>query len=105
MVYEGCGIVAVAGDQDDLIYLNHARKLSLSGNVLFEHADLQQAQVELRSISSLRARWTAPSNIPGWRSALRSPSVVNLRLIYYRVHHASKEARSRLWWSIYLFPS
>ena len=33
-------------DCDDLVYLTRARKLSLGSNVLFEHADLQQIQVE-----------------------------------------------------------
>lgn len=33
-------------DYDDLVYLNRARKLTLSEKVIFEHADLQQIQVE-----------------------------------------------------------
>lgn len=33
-------------DYDDQVYLNRARLLSLNGNVLFDHPDLQQVQVE-----------------------------------------------------------
>lgn len=32
--------------EDGLVYLTRARKLSLHGNVLFEHTDLQQIQLE-----------------------------------------------------------
>lgn len=34
------------GDADDQMYLNRARKLSLNGESLFDHADLQQVQLE-----------------------------------------------------------
>lgn len=34
-------------DEEDLLYLTRARHLGLHGNVLFEHTDLQQIQLEL----------------------------------------------------------
>ncbi|KAL5358895.1 C6 transcription factor [Aspergillus floccosus] len=92
------------GDADDLIYLNRARKLSLSGNVLFEHADLQQVQVEF--LAALYLFVTGQVNRAFKLSSLAFRSAlalgINLRFVDHRVHHASKEARSRLWWSIYL---
>ncbi|THC89833.1 hypothetical protein EYZ11_010701 [Aspergillus tanneri] len=92
-------------DMDDWVYLNRARKLSLSGNVLFEHADLQQVQVEflaalyLLSVDQVNRAFTMSSL--AFRSALALG--INLRFADDRTQNASKEARSRLWWSIYLF--
>lgn len=40
-------VVAGERDTDDTVFLNRARILCLSGNVLFEHDDLQQIQVML----------------------------------------------------------
>ncbi|EAU38568.1 predicted protein [Aspergillus terreus NIH2624] len=92
------------GDADDLVYLNRARKLSLSGNVLFEHADLQQVQVEF--LAALYLFVTGQVNRAFKLSSLAFRSAlalgINLRFVDHRVHHASKEARSRLWWSICL---
>ncbi|KAF9886445.1 hypothetical protein FE257_011477 [Aspergillus nanangensis] len=89
---------------NDLIYLNRARKLSLSGNVLFEHADLQQIQVEFLAafylVSSGQVNRAFKLSSIAFRSALSLG--INLRFEDNRVHYAAKEARSRLWWSIYL---
>ncbi|KAL4897479.1 hypothetical protein BDV59DRAFT_197769 [Aspergillus ambiguus] len=92
------------GDSDDLIYLNRARKLSLSGNVLFEHADLQQVQVEFLAAFYLFVTGQVNRAFKVSSLAFRSALAlgINLRFVDHRVHHAAKEARSRLWWSIYL---
>ncbi|KAK1150039.1 hypothetical protein N8T08_003597 [Aspergillus melleus] len=93
------------GDLDDLVYLNRARKLALSGNVLFEHADLQQIQVEslaafyLLSLDQVNRAFKMSSL--AFRSALSLG--INLRFVDDRTQNASKEARSRLWWAIYIF--
>jgi hypothetical protein len=44
-----CRLIAgpQADDEDDLLYLTRARHLGLHSNVLFEHTDLQQIQLEL----------------------------------------------------------
>ncbi|PLB49635.1 fungal-specific transcription factor [Aspergillus steynii IBT 23096] len=94
-----------AGDMDDLVYLNRARKLALSGNVLFEHADLQQIQVEalaafyLLSLDQVNRSFRLSSL--AFRSALSLG--INLRFVDDRTQNAAKEARSRLWWAIYIF--
>ncbi|KAI9043561.1 transcription factor [Aspergillus affinis] len=92
-------------DLDDLVYLNRARKLALSGNVLFEHADLQQIQVEslaafyLLSLDQVNRAFKMSSL--AFRSALSLG--INLRFVDDRTQNASKEARCRLWWAIYIF--
>lgn len=93
------------GDLEDLVYLNRARKLSLSGNVLFEHADLQQIQVEslaafyLLSLDQVNRAFRLSSL--AFRSSLSLG--INLRFVDDRTQNASKEARSRLWWAICIF--
>ncbi|KAF5866750.1 hypothetical protein ETB97_009907 [Aspergillus alliaceus] len=95
---------AGAGDLDDLLYLNRARKLALSGNVLFEHADLQQIQVEFLVALYLLSMGQVNRSFKFSSTALRSALSlgINLRLVDDRTHFTSKEARSRLWWSIFL---
>ncbi|PKY00539.1 fungal-specific transcription factor [Aspergillus campestris IBT 28561] len=91
-------------DCDDLVYLTRARKLSLGQNVLFEHADLQQIQVEFLAAFYLvvmgQVNRAFKFSSVAFRSALSLG--INLRFVDDRTHHAAKEARSRLWWSIYL---
>ena len=91
----GCRYTRLVGNPDsneeDLIFLTRARHLGLHGNVLFEHTDLQQIQLELLvavyllclgqinryvrvSITTLRCDAnpsTGPPNSPIWLSALR----------------------------------
>ncbi|KAL3490930.1 fungal-specific transcription factor [Aspergillus germanicus] len=90
--------VVNAGDAqtDDLVFLNRSRRLCLGENVLFDHHDLQQIQVELLVAFYLLAL--------GSSMALRSAISlgINLRFKDDKTHHASKEARCRLWWSIFL---
>lgn len=44
------------GEEDGLVFMARARKLSLAGDVLFEHSDLQQVQVEFLVAFYLLAR-------------------------------------------------
>lgn len=44
------------GEEDGLVFMTRARKLSLTGDVLFEHSDLQQVQVEFLFAFYLLAR-------------------------------------------------
>ncbi|KAF7594375.1 hypothetical protein BBP40_009356 [Aspergillus hancockii] len=91
-------------DWDDIVYLNRARKLALSGNALFELADLQQIQVEFLVAFYLLSTGQVNRSFKFSSMALRSALSlgINLRLVDDRTQFASKEARSRLWWSIYL---
>jgi hypothetical protein len=97
---------AVASDEDwdDLVYFNRARKLCLGETALFEHTDLQQIQVEILVALYLivLGQINRASNFASmaFRSALSLG--INLRFEDDKTHHASKEARSRLWWSIYV---
>lgn len=91
-------------DWDDLVYFNRARKLCLGETALFDHTDLQQIQVEILVALYLLTlgQINRASNFASmaFRSALSLG--INLRFEDDRTHHASKEARSRLWWSIYV---
>ncbi|KAE8144609.1 hypothetical protein BDV25DRAFT_90104 [Aspergillus avenaceus] len=92
------------GDWDDLVYLNRTRKLALNSNSLFEHADLQQIQVEFLVAFYLLSMGQVNRSFKFSSMAFRSSLSlgINLRLEDDRTHYASKEARTRLWWSIYL---
>ncbi|KAF7125935.1 hypothetical protein CNMCM5793_002294 [Aspergillus hiratsukae] len=98
------GVVANDEDWDHLVYFNRARKLCLGETALFEHTDLQQIQVEILVALYLvvLGQINRASNFASmaFRSALSLG--INLRFEDDRTHHASKEARSRLWWSIYV---
>ncbi|KAJ5096347.1 hypothetical protein NUU61_005703 [Penicillium alfredii] len=89
--------------EDDLLFLTRARHLGLQGDVLFEHTDLQQIQLDLLVAVYLLClgQINRASKFSGMalRSALSLG--INLRLMDDRIHSASKEARYRLWWSIY----
>ncbi|RHZ67268.1 hypothetical protein CDV55_102357 [Aspergillus turcosus] len=102
LLNDGAG-VASDEDWDDLVYFNRARKLCLGETALFEHTDLQQIQVEILVALYLvvLGQINRASNFASmaFRSALSLG--INLRFEDDRTHHASKEARSRLWWSIY----
>ncbi|KAJ0420390.1 hypothetical protein BJY00DRAFT_301573 [Aspergillus carlsbadensis] len=95
-----------AGDAhtDDLAFLNRTRRLCLGENVLFDHDDLQQIQVELLVAFHLVALGQVNSASKFSSMALRSAISlgINLRFKDDKTHHASKEARCRLWWSIFL---
>ncbi|OJI87463.1 hypothetical protein ASPTUDRAFT_62114 [Aspergillus tubingensis CBS 134.48] len=77
------------GDYDDLVYMNRARKLALGEGYIFKHADLQQVQVEAYTFSGM-----------AFRSAISLG--INLRFVDGQTEYPAKEARIRLWWSIFL---
>ncbi|OJZ81489.1 hypothetical protein ASPFODRAFT_145220 [Aspergillus luchuensis CBS 106.47] len=91
-------------DYDDLVYLNRARKLTLSEKVIFEHADLQQIQVEflvaLYFVSMCQINRAFKFSSMAFRSAVSLG--INLRFVDDRTQYPAKEARIRLWWSIFL---
>ncbi|KAJ5935952.1 hypothetical protein N7454_005250 [Penicillium verhagenii] len=93
------------GDQNDhLVYLTRARMLSMSGDDLFRHPDIQQVQVEgliafyLLSTDQINRAWRI--------SALAIRSAVslgiNLKNSGQMVSAVSKETRNRVWWSLYI---
>ncbi|KAL4994710.1 fungal-specific transcription factor domain-containing protein [Aspergillus recurvatus] len=90
-------------DTDDTMFLNRARILCLSGNVLFEHDDLQQIQVMLLVAVYLVALGQVNGGSKFSSMALRSAISlgINLRFQDEKTPVASKEARTRLWWSIF----
>lgn len=103
----GCYYCHLAGEhrggEDEDVFMARARKLGLSETALFEHSDLQQIQVEFLVAFYLLAqdqvnRASKFSNM-AFRSALSLG--INLRFVDEQTHHTAKEARSRLWWSIY----
>ncbi|KKK26381.1 hypothetical protein ARAM_006293, partial [Aspergillus rambellii] len=105
----GCRYCKLTGtvedvEVEDLKYLNRARKLCLDGNVLFEHADLQQIQVEflvaLYLVTLGQVNRASKFSSMAFRSAISLG--INLRFEDDRTHYASKEARGRLWWSIFV---
>ncbi|RAH77685.1 hypothetical protein BO86DRAFT_412874 [Aspergillus japonicus CBS 114.51] len=92
------------GDYDDVMYLNRARKLTLGENVIFEHANLQQIQAEFLVafyfLSMCQVNRSFKFSSMAFRSAVSLG--INLRLENSDTSRAAKEARCRLWWSIYL---
>ncbi|CAI7665062.1 unnamed protein product [Penicillium pancosmium] len=90
--------------QDHLHYLTRARILSMNGDDVFRHSDLQQVQVEglvslyLLSTDQIHRSWRI--------SALAIRSAIslglNLRNNDRTVTSLSKEVRNRLWWSLFI---
>ncbi|KGO77091.1 Transcription factor, fungi [Penicillium italicum] len=89
--------------EEDLLYLTRARHLGLHSNVLFEHTDLQQIQLELLVAIHLLCLGQVNRASKFSNMALRSALSlgINLRLTDDRTKDAAKETRGRLWWSIY----
>ncbi|KAJ6012407.1 hypothetical protein N7522_002762 [Penicillium canescens] len=89
--------------EEDLIFLSRARLLGFDSGVLFEHTDLQQIQLEsLMAIYLLclgQVNRASKFSSMALRSALSVG--INLRVTDNQTTEASKEARGRLWWSIY----
>ncbi|OQE26999.1 hypothetical protein PENFLA_c006G05756 [Penicillium flavigenum] len=92
-----------ANGEEDLLYLTRARHLGLHSNVLFEHTDLQQIQLELLVAVYLLCLGQVNRASKFSNMALRSALSlgINLRLTDDRTKDAAKETRGRLWWSIY----
>ncbi|KAJ5338940.1 hypothetical protein N7452_005668 [Penicillium brevicompactum] len=89
--------------EEDLVFLTRARHLGLHSKVLFEHTDLQQIQLELLVAIYLICMGQVNRASKFSNMALRSALSlgINLRLTDDRTAAAAKEARGRLWWSIY----
>ncbi|OQD83182.1 hypothetical protein PENANT_c018G07797 [Penicillium antarcticum] len=89
--------------EEDLVFLSRARLLGFDSGVLFEHSDLQQIQLEaLMSIYLLclgQVNRASKFSSMALRSALSLG--INLRLTDTQTPETAKEARGRLWWSIY----
>ncbi|KAJ5511994.1 hypothetical protein N7453_004097 [Penicillium expansum] len=92
-------------EKDHLVYMTRARILSMNGDVLFSHPDLQQVQVE-----GLIAFYLLASDQinRAWRiSALAVRSAItlgiNMKSTSPTTPDLSKEARYRVWWCLYTF--
>ncbi|KAJ5808196.1 hypothetical protein N7474_009465 [Penicillium riverlandense] len=94
------------GDSHDhLVYLTRARILSMNGDVLFSHPDLQQVQVEgliafyLLSSDQINRAWRISA------LAVRSAITlgINMKNSSTSTPNVSKEARYRVWWCLYTF--
>lgn len=92
-------------ENDHLVYLTRARILSMNGDVLFSHPDLQQVQVEgliafyLLASDQINRSWRITA------LAVRSAVALGLNMKNTSEHTAgiSKEARYRVWWCLYAF--
>ncbi|KAJ5109418.1 hypothetical protein N7456_006093 [Penicillium angulare] len=88
---------------DEMIFLTRARQLSIHSSTLFEHATLQQIQLEfLVSLYLLCAGQLNRASKFADMALYSAISLgINLRFEDENPHDESKEARCRLWWSIY----
>ncbi|OQE28612.1 hypothetical protein PENSTE_c003G05810 [Penicillium steckii] len=92
-------------DKDHLLYLTRARILSMNGDILFSHPDLQQVQVEgliafyLLSSDQINRAWRISA------LAVRSAITlgINMKSTSPTTPNVSKEARYRVWWCLYTF--
>ncbi|KAE8548937.1 hypothetical protein EYB25_009320 [Talaromyces marneffei] len=86
------------------LFFSRARCLCVNENMIFEHADLQQVQVEalvtLYFMVSMQINRAWKVSGIAVRSAMAL--AINLRITDTDLQPGSKEARSRLWWSIYM---
>ncbi|KAJ5964763.1 uncharacterized protein N7479_004639 [Penicillium vulpinum] len=89
--------------KDHLFYLTRARMLSLSGDSLFQHPDLQQVQIEgliafhMLSTNQINRAWKISA------LALRSAISlgINLKTSSNKRRGVSKEMLCRVWWCLY----
>lgn len=90
-------------ERDHLVYFSRARLLSLNGNTMFNHPDLQQVQVSgliafyLMATSQINRAWT----IGGIAVRAAIALGINMRNDSVRTPDTSKEIRYRVWWSLY----
>ncbi|KAJ5683328.1 hypothetical protein N7462_006493 [Penicillium macrosclerotiorum] len=92
-------------EHDHLLYLTRARILSMNGDSLFSHPDLQQVQVEgliafyLLSSDQINRAWRISA------LAIRSAITlgINMKNSSPTTPNISKEARYRVWWCLYTF--
>ncbi|CAG7941192.1 unnamed protein product [Penicillium nalgiovense] len=95
---------AQRGDiKDHLFYLTRARMLSMGGDSLFEHPDLQQVQIEgliafhMLSTNQVNRAWKISA------LAIRSATSlgINLKSSCHKMLGVSKEIGCRIWWCLY----
>ncbi|EAW09592.1 Zn(II)2Cys6 transcription factor [Aspergillus clavatus NRRL 1] len=92
-------------ERDHLVYLTRARILSMNGDTLFNHPDLQQVQVEgliafyLLASDQINRAWRIASLAV--RSAISLG--INMKNTSATTPNISKEARYRVWWCLYTF--
>ncbi|KAF7592509.1 hypothetical protein BBP40_012799 [Aspergillus hancockii] len=92
-------------DNDHLVYLTRARILSMNGDALFSHPDLQQVQVEglvafyLLASDQINRAWKITA--VAVRSAISLG--LNMKNTSESTPDISKEARYRVWWCVYTF--
>jgi hypothetical protein len=90
--------------KDHLFYLTRARMLSLGGDSMFEHPDLEQVQVE--GLVAFHMLCTNQIN-RAWRiSALAIRSAIslgiNLKSSSQKLSGITKEIPCRVWWCLYM---
>ncbi|OJJ51476.1 hypothetical protein ASPZODRAFT_127554 [Penicilliopsis zonata CBS 506.65] len=92
-------------EKDHLYYFTRARFLSMNGDVLFSHPDLQQVQVEglisfyLLASDQINRAWTISAL--AIRSAISLG--INMKIMTDSTPNTAKEARYRVWWCLYTF--
>ncbi|KAJ5445986.1 Transcription factor [Penicillium cf. griseofulvum] len=90
--------------KDHLFYLTRARMLSMDGDTLFEHPDLEQVQVE--GLVAFHMLCTNQIN-RAWRIsalAIRSATSlgINLKSSSQKMSGITKEIPCRVWWCLYM---
>ncbi|KAL7651565.1 hypothetical protein ACMYSQ_011271 [Aspergillus niger] len=92
------------GSLNDLIFLNRACRLSLNENIFLEPTDLQQVQIE--TLAALYLVISGQTDRASTMASLALRSALTLGINIWpedrRLQYGSKEARNRLWWSVYL---
>ncbi|KAJ5617368.1 hypothetical protein N7537_002482 [Penicillium hordei] len=89
--------------KEHLFYLTRARMLSMGGDSLFEHPDLQQVQIEgliafhMLSTNQINRAWRISA------LAIRSATSlgINLKSSCQKMSGVSKEIICRIWWCLY----
>ncbi|CAI7638423.1 unnamed protein product [Penicillium glandicola] len=92
------------GIEDHLFYLTRARMLSMGGDSLFEHPDLQQVQIEgliafhMLSTNQINRAWRISA------LAIRSATSLGINLMSsaHKTLGVSKEICCRIWWCLYM---
>ncbi|KAL4808586.1 fungal-specific transcription factor domain-containing protein [Aspergillus unguis] len=90
-------------DVDDRLFLSRAIALNNSHNLVIEHADLHQVQIDLLLaiyyLASGQVNRSWQTNGRAARSAIALG--LNLRALSDQIDPVSNETRSRIWWSIF----
>ncbi|OKL55556.1 hypothetical protein UA08_09167 [Talaromyces atroroseus] len=96
-----------AADLDDEVFFSRAQISSESGFTAYQRPDLQQVQVEalMALYFMVSMQMTRAWKISGIAARSAMELKINEKLPGLKLDHASQEARSRLWWSIYMLES